>query len=75
MGSRFLAAVSFGALFFLGAPQLTTAQELAQTYSGELRAGLWYSSDDGPQASVTLLRENVLGTQADLRFGLEGSAY
>lgn len=75
MRARFLAAGPIAALLFLFIPHVTPAQELAETYSGELRAGLWYSSDDGPQASVTLLRENVFGSDADLRFGLEGSAY
>lgn len=50
-------------------------EELAQTYAGEMRAGLWYSSDVGPQASFSLIRPQVLGSEATLKLGLEANQY
>jgi outer membrane protein insertion porin family len=75
MIARFFPVGAICTLLLLCCAVPSSAQEGSQTYGGEFRAGLWYSSDDGPQGSVTLLRENILASDADLRFGLEGSAY
>lgn len=50
-------------------------EELAQTYAGEMRAGIWYGSDVGPQASFSLIRPEVFGSNATLKGGLTANQY
>lgn len=48
---------------------------LAETHGGEIRAGMWFNSDVGPEGSFTLYRPDVLDSTATLRLGIEANRY
>lgn len=50
-------------------------ESLAETHGGEIRAGIWFNSDVGPQANFTLLRPQFLASSATFRLGFDVNRY